>query len=208
MLYINCKYLPLRGGVRKADGRVSIPSHLKAGDRIGLPLHSQLKKEVSPMSQKNLSTWLKAVIIGTGIFGLIVFGGLIPAYGTSFASMNPEIAYCYWPWQIFLWLCSVPCFVSLFFGWKIASNIGNDNSFSFDNAKNLKIISALAAGDSAFFFIGNWALVFMDMSHPGVAIILAPLVIFVGIAISIVCAALSHLVYKSAVLQNENDLTI
>ena len=29
-----------------------------------------------------------------------------------------------------------------------------------------------------------------------------------SIAISIVCAALSHLVYKSAVLQNENDLTI
>ena len=160
------------------------------------------------MSQKNLSIWLKAVIIGTGIFGLIVFGGLIPAYGTSFASMTPELAYCYWPWQIFLWLCSVPCFVSLFFGWKIASNIGNDNSFSFDNAKNLKIISALAAGDSAFFFIGNWSLLFMDMSHPGVAIILAPLVIFVGIAISIVCAALSHLVYKSGVLQNESDLTI
>ena len=83
-----------------------------------------------------------------------------------------------------------------------------DNSFSFDNSKNLKIISVLAAGDSAFFFLGNWALVFMDMSHPGVAIIFAPLVIFVGVAVSVVCAALSHLVYKSAVLQNESDLTI
>ncbi len=160
------------------------------------------------MTQKNLSAWLKAVIIGTGIFGLIVFGGLIPAYGSSFASMNPELAYCYWPWLVFLWLCSVPCFASLFFGWKIAENIGADNSFSSDNAKKLKIISALAAGDSAFFFIGNWALVFMDMSHPGVAIIFAPLVVFVGAAISVVCAALSHLVYKSAVMKTENDLTI
>ena len=160
------------------------------------------------MTQKNLSIWLKAVIIGTGIFGLIVFCGLIPAYGLNLKSIYPELAYCYWPWQIFLWLCSVPCFVSLFFGWKIASNIGNDDSFSFDNSKNLKIISGLAAFDSAFFFIGNWALVLMDMSHPGVAIIFAPLVIFVGIAVSIVCAALSHLVYKSAVLKNENDLTI
>ena len=160
------------------------------------------------MNQKNLSIWLKAVIIGTGIFGLIVFGFFIPAYGVSFASLNPEVAYCYWPWLIFLWLCAVPCFVSLFFGWKIADNIGADKSFSFENAKNLKIISALAAGDSAFFLIGNWSLVLMDMSHPGVAIILAPLVIFVGIAISIVSAALSHLVYKSAVLQSESDLTI
>ena len=160
------------------------------------------------MSQNNLSKWLKAVIIGTGIFGLIIFGWLIPAYGASIASMNPEFSHCYWPWLVFLWLCAVPCFASLVFGWKIASNIGSDKSFSFDNAKQLKIISALAAGDSAFFFAGNWALLFLNMSHPGVAIIFAPLVVFVGIAVCVVCAALSHLVYKSAVMQSENDLTI
>ena len=160
------------------------------------------------MNQNNLSKWLKGIIIGTGIFGLIVFGWFLPAYGANFASMNPEVAYCYWPWLIFLWLCAVPCFVSLFFGWKIAKNIGNDNSFSFENSKHLKTISKLAALDSAFFFVGNWALVFMDMSHPGVALIFAPLVIFVGVAVSVVCATLSHLVYKSAVLQSENDLTI
>ena len=160
------------------------------------------------MTQKNLSKWLKAVIIGTGIFGLIIFGWLVPAYGATIASENPEFAYCYWPWLCFLWLCSVPCFASLFFGWKIAKNIGADNSFSFENAKQLKIISILAAGDSAFFFLGNWALAFMNMSHPSALIILTPLVVFVGIAITVVCAALSHLVYKSALMQTENDLTI
>ena len=160
------------------------------------------------MNQKNLSKWLKAIIIGTGIFGLIVFGWLVPAYGQSIASTEPALAYCYWPWLVFLWLCAVPCFVSLYFGWKIAENIKNDNSFSFDNAKHLKTISKLAAFDSAFFFAGNWALLFLDMNHPGVVIIFAPLVIFVGVAVAVVCAALSHLVYKSAVLQSENDLTI
>ncbi len=160
------------------------------------------------MTQQNLSKWLKAVIIGTGIFGLIVFGWLVPFYGASIRSLYPEFSYCYWPWLVFLWLCAVPCFVSLFFGWKIAENIGADNSFSFENSKNLKTISALAAGDSAFFLLGNWALVFMNMNHPGIALIFAPLVVFVGIAISVVCAAVSHLVYKSAVMKTENDLTI
>ena len=160
------------------------------------------------MNQSNLSKWLKAVIIGTGIFGFIVFGLLIPLYGSSFASMNPEFSHCFWPWVVFLWLCAVPCFASLFFGWKIAKNIGADNSFSFENAKQLKTISILAAGDSAFFFLGNWALAFMNMSHPSALIILTPLVVFVGIAITVVCAALSHLVYKSALMQTENDLTI
>ncbi len=160
------------------------------------------------MTQKNLSIWLKVIIIGTGIFGLIVFCLLIPAYGANLVSIYPEFSNRYWPWLVFLWLCAVPCFVSLFYGWKIASNIGNDNSFSFENAKHLKTISKLAAADCAFFFVGNWSLLLMNMSHPGIVIIFAPLVIFVGIAVAVVSAALSHLVYKSAVLQSENDLTI
>lgn len=160
------------------------------------------------MTQQNLSKWLKAVIIGTGIFGLIIFGWLIPSYGANLASIYPELDYCFWPWLIFLWVCAIPCFVSLYFGWKIAENIGLDKSFSFDNSKNLKIISQLAAADSAFFLIGNWVLVFFDMNHPGVALIFAPLVTFVGAAVSVVSAAVSHLVYKSAILQSENDLTV
>lgn len=160
------------------------------------------------MTQRNLSKWLKAVIIGTAIFGIIVFGFIIPPYGKNLASLYPEISYCYYPWLIFTWLCALPCFVALFFGWKVAENIGNDRSFSFENAKHFKTISYLAAGDSAFFLIVNWVFLFLDMNHPGMAIIFAPLLVFVGVAISIVCAALSHLIYKSAVMQNESDLTI
>ena len=160
------------------------------------------------MNQSNLSKWLKAVSIGTAFFGAIVFGFFVPKFGYNMTVMYPEVSYCFWPWLIFLWLCAVPCFISLVFGWKIAGNIGKDNSFSYENSKHLKVISALAAGDSVFFFIGNWSLVLMNMSHPGVAIILAPFVIFVGLAVSVVCAALSHLVYKSAVMKEENDLTI
>ncbi len=160
------------------------------------------------MTQQNLSKWIKGVIIGTGIFGLVIFAWLVPMYGGSIASLYPEYSHCYWPWLIFLWLCAVPCFASLFFGWKIASNIGADNSFSFKNAKYFKIISALAAADSAFFFIGNWVLVFTNMSHPGIALIFASLITFVGAAVCVVCAALSHLVYKSAVMKAESDLTI
>lgn len=160
------------------------------------------------MKQKNLALWLKIIVIGSAVFGLIVFGWLIPAYGKSFAVMHPEVAYCYWPWLIFAWIFSIPCFISLWFGWKISVNIGRDNSLSFENSRFLKKISILAIADSAFFIIGNWALVFADMNHPGVALILAPILAFVGVAISVVCAALSHLVYKSAVLQSESDLTI
>ena len=160
------------------------------------------------MTQKTLANLLKAVIIGTGLFGLIVFGIFVPRFGYNITEHSPEMQYCFWPWLIFLWLCALPCFASLFFGWKIASNIGKDNSFSFDNAKELKIISILAAADTAFFIIGNWVLLFLDMNHPGVVIIIGGMAGFIGAAVSVVCASLSHLVYKSALMQSENDLTI
>ncbi|MBQ7873961.1 MAG: DUF2975 domain-containing protein [Oscillospiraceae bacterium] len=160
------------------------------------------------MTQSNLSKWLKAIIIGTGLFGLAVFGLLVPRCGYELTVLYPEFADRFWPWLCFLWLCAVPCFVSLVFAWKIAANIGKDHSFSFENSSHLKVISALAAGDSAFFLLGNVALLFLDMNHPGVLLVAVPLVVFVGAAVSVVCAALSHLVYKSAVLQSESDLTI
>lgn len=95
----------------------------------------------------------------------------------------------------------------LYYGWKISANIGNDQSFTDQNASLLKNISVLAALDAAFFFTGNIVLLFLNMSHPGV--VLASLVIvFVGVAVSVAAAALSHLVKKAAVLQEQSDWTI
>ncbi|MFQ9395756.1 MAG: DUF2975 domain-containing protein [Lachnospiraceae bacterium] len=68
-------------------------------------------------------------------------------------------------------------------------------------------IAYCAAGDTVYFFIGNIALWLCGMSHPDV--VLASLVIdFVGIAVSVASAGLSHLVEKAAKLQEESELTI
>ena len=45
------------------------------------------------------------------------------------------------------------------------------------------------------------------MSHPGVAIA-SLAVVFVGVAVAVGAAALSHLVGKAALLQEQSDLTI
>ena len=45
------------------------------------------------------------------------------------------------------------------------------------------------------------------MSHPGV-LLLSLLIVFAGIAVTVASAALSHLVYKAASLQEQSDLTI
>ena len=58
-----------------------------------------------------------------------------------------------------------------------------------------------------FFFVGNVILLFANMSHPGVALF-SLLIVFSGVAVAVAAAALSHLVQKAAVLQEQSDLTI
>ena len=159
------------------------------------------------MDQKSLSNWIKVILIGVAIGGLIGLTLIIPSLGQDMVAENPEMKNRYIPWLCFAWAVGIPCFTALVFGWKIATNIGKDRSFSYDNARYLKLIAYLAAGDSAFFFLMNIVMIFAGMSHPGV--LLASLIItFIGVAIAVAAAALSHLVRKAAALQEESDLTI
>lgn len=159
------------------------------------------------MEQKDLSKWLKFILVGVGICGTIVYFVIIPSYGASLVSLYPEFSNRYWPWLIFLWATAVPCYSALALGWKIASDIGADHSFTKKNASRLKWVSWLAAFDAAFFFIGNIVLLFANMSHPGI-VLLSLLIVFAGVSIAVAAAVLSHLVNKAAMLQEESDLTI
>ena len=159
------------------------------------------------MEQKTLSRWLKAALIAVGLCGLAVCALILPSCAQSVLDAYPEMKDRYWAWLIFLWITALPCFAALIVGWRIAHNIGRDRSFSNENARHLKRISQLAAGDTAFFFAGNVLLMLLNMSHPGV--LLASLLIsLVGVAVTVAAAALSHLVLKAALLQEQSDLTI
>ena len=72
------------------------------------------------MKQITLSRWLKFIIIGVGICGLIVYGMVIPMLGQAIAAYEQGVFdYCYWPWLIFIWVTAIPCYMVLFFAWKI-----------------------------------------------------------------------------------------
>ena len=159
------------------------------------------------MEQKTLSKWLKLILIGVGLCGLAVYGLIVPGYAISMRTQYPEFANRFWPWLIFIWATAIPCCAALVIGWKIAANIGADRSFSEDNAKYLKWIAWLAAGDAGFFFLGNLVLLFLNMSHPGITLI-SLLLVLAGVAVTVAAAALSPLVKKAAALQEQSDLTI
>ena len=159
------------------------------------------------MSQIKLSKWLKFTIIMVAVCGGIVYLYILPFWGNEFVANNPELKNHYWPWLIFIWITGIPCYIALLYGYKITNEIKKDNSFSEKNARLLKRIAFLAAGDSIFFFIGNIIFMALDMSHPGI-VLLSLFISFIGGAIAVAAASLSYLAYKSAQMCEESKLTI
>ena len=164
-------------------------------------------EEETSMEQKALSRWLKLILIGLGVCGLVVHFLILPLLGRSLVESHPEFSCGRWAWLFFLWLAGVPCYAALWLGWRIATNIGRDRSFTSENARALKRISQMAAGDTLYFFVGNVVFLLLKASRPEVALV-SFLIVFTGAAIAVASAALSHLPRKAATLQEQSDLTI
>lgn len=160
------------------------------------------------MNQKTLSILLKAVIIGVALCLIAVYAWIIPDMGAPLAEAGDgEFAHLYVPWLIIVELTALPVIAALVLAWIIANNVGHDRSFCRQNARLLAVIAVLAAADGAYFFIANVVMMLLNYSHPGM-LVFSMLACFAAVACCVAAAALSHLVYKAAKLQNDSDLTI
>ena len=167
-----------------------------------------IQSELQLKKQKTLSNWLKGVVIGMGVLGAIVYGVVLPMVWQNATADHTSLGgTAYWIRMGFLWITAIPCYIALVYAWKVFTEIGSNNSFSFVNAKYFKNIDILAMVDTAYYLVGNLVMFFLNMNHPGVLLI-SFLISFVGVAVVIVCAALSQLILKAAELKEENELTI
>ena len=159
------------------------------------------------MSQKELSRWLRAVVIVGWLGCLLMAIWMMPGLAQDSETAFPEFAYLKWPCLIFFWCALVPVAAALWFAYKIFAEIGRDNSFCRENAIRLRIISRLALADTVACLAAMAALLVLNALHPGVFLLMLA-VIVAGAAVTVAAAALSHLTLKAANLQDENDLTI
>ncbi len=159
------------------------------------------------MKQKELARALRGIAL-LGLLCVLVLGGWVaPEMGRELAAGNPEAAYLFWPCLGFIWATALPVLAALGLVWRMAGEIGRDNSFCAANARRLKILSVLAFADTAAYLAAAAVLAALRLLHVGILVLILGIAAS-GIAIAVVTAALSHLVYKAAVLQSENDLTI
>ena len=159
------------------------------------------------MNSKSLIKILKAVLFGMLICGLISFLIAFPGFGRHYVNLYPQYKSWYWPWMGFLWMAGLPCFMVLFFGWRMIVNLENDRLFTEDTADCLKWIAVLAACNSAFFLVGNVVMLAFKMNFP-IVVFRAAMAAFAGIVIAVVSATIEIAVREAAVLQQQSDLTI
>ena len=87
------------------------------------------------MKQDALANWIKFVIIGVGICGLIVYSIIMPRFGAYLVNQNSMLEKNVMPWLILIWISAIPCYGVLVLGWKVADNIRKDRTFCYDNAR-------------------------------------------------------------------------
>lgn len=159
------------------------------------------------MNQLNLSKWLKIIIVGLGICGLVMYFVVFPNLGHTMAENIPLFEQYYWIWLVFIWVTGIPCYAVLFFGWKISEEIARDQVFTKKVTDWLVYISILAAVDSIIFFIGT-IIFFVFGLVSGLYMIISLVALFIETCFSVAAAVLSHLSYKAVKMKEMSDLTI
>ena len=171
------------------------------------------------MKQKELSILLRAVVVLCMLVWLVFANWFGRMLGLAIVDGAYVLAY-----PLLLCLMLLPPLVVFWDAWNIFAQIGKNNSFCVENARRLRRISFCALADTVldvvllvygvinrFQFIASFAPddVMKAMGDDlFMAVVRFLFVAFIGVAVTVAAAALSHLTLKAAQLQDENDLTI
>ncbi|HNX13764.1 MAG TPA: DUF2975 domain-containing protein [Oscillospiraceae bacterium] len=159
------------------------------------------------MSSKFFGNLMRISVFAAAFCGLFLCAFVIPFMGKNAIAANPETSSWFWPWLIFAWLFSLPCFTILVLVWKVSGAVIAETVFTVRTAGWVKSGSILLLSDIMFLFVGNIVLFFLGMSHPGVLLFsLIGAVFAVGLAL--LAAVLSRYLTKAAVLQEESEGTL
>lgn len=159
------------------------------------------------MSSKTLCNLVRAAVIAVAVCMITACGYILPSWGTEIARSAPELAYCYHPWLIFLWLAVLPCFAILLLIWKVSGAIRKEQVFTIQTASFVKLGAMILLFDIGFFFIGNILFLLLDLSDPWILFLSLFIDIF-GVSLAVFAAVLSRYLTKAAQLQEEADCTI
>ena len=150
------------------------------------------------MKQKELSRWMKAIVVLGFICVLFLDAVWVPELGKDLAGNTPELQRMFWPCLIYFWISTIPVMVFMALVWKMATEIGRDNSFCMKNALRLRTCSLLAAADTLYYIIGGVVLLVLTQAWR-IPVALNAAVALGTLEISVVGTALAFTLYLQGV---------
>lgn len=150
---------------------------------------------------------MKIAVLIAAVCGLFICMFVIPSFGATIIYRYPEFSSWYWPWLIFAWLFSLPCFVLLICVWRISNGVKNETVFTLKTAKLVRTGAILLLSDAVLLLVGNIFLWLLNMNHPGVILMMVVIALFEVIA-ALFAAIVSRYLTKAAILQEESDGTL
>lgn len=160
------------------------------------------------MKQTEMSGYLKMITIGVGVLLILfVFWFLPLVLQEPLVETAGEGGYkgtC-----TLIWISAAPAIMCLVRFWGICESIRRDESFSRKNAWRLKRMSQYMLVDTVL-YVGFLVWFFLSKWYQGSAWLVFPvlLAVFISVALTVLCAALSHLVQRAGEIQEEQELTI
>ncbi len=159
------------------------------------------------MKRTEMGKYLKLTLIIALLASIVFFFIVIPTAAFKLTSYDVIYDLIYVPALIFMWISTIPVFISFYKFWIVFTEIGRDNSFCEKNARALHDVGIFAILDAILYLIALIAMIILNI-FSAVILIITLFVIFVALVMAVLCIALSHLVEKAAALKSENDLTI
>lgn len=159
------------------------------------------------MKRIEISKWLKSITILLACMGAAILAVVVPNIAAECKQSYPELSYLYWPAMYYVWTVFAGCYGILIFFWRVCSQIGKGNAFSKENAQYFVWISRIALAIGVILFGGIVYLGWNNWLNPMINILLI-IGVVAAITLSILAAALSHLILKAYEMKEENELTI
>lgn len=163
------------------------------------------------MNTKKITLIFRIAIIAIGICGLLIcalwypFSISLTTMGTSNATPTAEQSVRIWVQLAFYWIVSVPCFLILFFTWKISSAISKEELFSNKIVELIKLDIIILLIDLLVFLIGN--IVFVLFKWNDFAIVYFMITVVGLVVVSLFWIAL-YVIKRGIEMQEEIEGTI
>lgn len=152
--------------------------------------------------EKQFATAMRAVIVGMGVCGVIIYTFLFP----QMIPILVDESY-FMLSMVCMLLALIPCYGVLYYGLKLAKSVEVGLIFTVDNSKDLKAIANLALIDTVYFVIANIIFYSLGISYTH-TIMLSLFVDFFGIIVFLAGKILSHFIYLASEIREENEAFI